>query len=172
MANTFDFLAKVELATDTATIDFTSIPQTYTDLCLKLSLRLSTNSVDAYMRVNNNSGGNYNYSFYRWNAVVGQATDKLSNQTIDNNFMYAVASSWTADAFGISTFYFNQYALTDQIKAYGGDSFTPQNSNDQWSQWHAGYWQQNSAINQITITNPSGSFASKSTAYLYGIKKN
>ena len=172
MANTFENIAKIDLTTDTSTIDFTSIPQTYTDLCLKLSLRLTTNSVDAYLTLNNASGAHYNYSYYRWNVAVGSATATVANQTQDNNFMYAVASTWTANAFGVATFYFNQYAKTDQLKPYGGDSFTPQNSTDQWAQWHSGYYQQNTAISRITITNPSGSFAAYSTAYLYGIKKN
>jgi hypothetical protein len=53
MANTYTLISSVTVGSGgAANIEFTSIPQTYTDLLYKISGRLSVDSASAFLRYN------------------------------------------------------------------------------------------------------------------------
>ena len=169
MASTYDLISSVTVGSGGASsIDFTSIPSTYTDLELKLSFRLSTNSVDMEMKFNNSSAAEYYWGYLRFNQAVGIAGGNSSAQTSDAYPMFSVASTWTSNTFGNASMYIPNYSVSSN-KTYIINSVTENNSNDTWGQLHNGGWRNTAAINRITFTNPSGNFAQYSTAYLYGI---
>jgi len=169
MANTYSLISSVTVGSGgAATIDFQSIPSTYTDILMKLSFRLDSNSVDTSLKFNNSSSAEYSYTYLRSNPDVGVASGRASGQTIDNYAMFSVASTWTSNTFGSAELYIPNYTLSN-YKSFSLGSVTENNLSDAWLQMHAGLWSNTAAINRLTFTNVSGGFAQYSTAYLYGI---
>ena len=79
MANTFEKIATVNVGSGGATsIDFTSIPQTYTDLMIKGSIRTDrgTYGVDETLLQFNGdtTAGNYNHRFLRGNGSAADSS--------------------------------------------------------------------------------------------------
>jgi hypothetical protein len=174
MANTFVKIASATVgAGGTSSIDFTSIPATYTDLCVKLSLRGSNN--DPYgLILTRLNGATSGYTTTRLYGYSGSGTGTGSDGNTGLTYLYGgypPAGTATANTFGSDEFYFPNYAGSTQ-KSYSQDSAPENNSGIVLSTLIAGLSTGTSAINQITFYNEYGNFVQYSTATLYGIKKN
>jgi hypothetical protein len=154
-----------------ANISFTSIPQTYTDLCLVLSARADTTIGDPY----------YN-SYLLTNAfpLGGGAPTKyllgngssVSGASDNNNILLlgVTSSGATANTFGNTSIYYSNYASTTQHKSVSINQASENNATQAASMISAGLYPANTAITSITIDPFStGNFVQYSTAYLYGI---
>ena len=177
MANTYTLISSVTVgAGGAASIDFTSIPATYTDLKLVLSLRGNAAQYDDYinLRFNNDSGANY--SARNLSAVGGGGVDSRSwsAQTYGYAFQIDAANS-TANTFGNVEIYIPNYTSSN-TKSFSNDGVAEQNG-DTWtnrqSSLNAGLWSGTAAINRITLSvGGSTLWVQYSTAYLYGIKNS
>jgi hypothetical protein len=150
-----------------ATIDFTSIPSTYTDLVLKTSLRgptgYASDTMDTYLRFN---GTTTNYSD-RLLYGTGSAAASLSETPTGINFR-VVGQNSTASTFGNAEIYIPNYAGSTN-KSVSVDAVTENNATSVLTQLEAGLWTNTAAINQITLVPFTTGFAQYSTAYLYGV---
>lgn len=161
-----------------STIDFSSIPSTYTDLCLKLSLRSSNNSNarDYFMmRFNGSSSSIYSNRWMMGYDGGSTVSNSGSAQSYQNTFV-GNANDATANTFGNAEIYFPNYAGSTN-KSLSADWVAENNASTFYAVGlTAGLWASTSAINQITIypgnPTPSGNFSQYSTAYLYGIKNS
>ena len=169
-SNTFTLISSVTVGSGgAASIDFTSIPATYTDLCLKLSLRSTrTSQPVADLRIAFN-GSTTSFSIrdlYGTGSAAGSATDTNYLGGID-------ASTATSNTFANQDLYIPNYAGSAN-KSFSVDSVSEDNtSGGAYAFLVAGLWSNTAAINQITFTtNSTFSFAQYSTAYLYGIKNS
>jgi hypothetical protein len=168
MANTYQLIASVTVGSGgAASIDFTSIPATYTDLALKLSTRSTSTDPDRasvlYAMKFNNTATTYTGRTLRTNG--------LSASSFGGGFYgYTAASNFTASTFDNTDIYIPNYAGSTQ-KSFSIDNSDEQNSAnyDSILALIAGLWDGTSAINRITFTLDDGNFAQYSTAYLYGI---
>jgi hypothetical protein len=146
-----------------ATIDFTSIPATYTDLVLYMSAR-STDLRALNIKFNNTS------TTYTVRHLDGDGASATSN-----NYSLAgdaVPSTATASVFGNNIYYIPNYAGSNQ-KSYSVDSVTENNGTTAYQHLTGGLWNGTSAITQITFNIvSSGNFAQYSSASLYGIKNS
>lgn len=150
-----------------ATITFNNIPQTYTDLVVKYSLRCDNGSVEMYATFNGDSTGKYTYILLRGNGAAGGASsDSGTNATY--NKQYINWSSTTSNIFGNGEMYIPNYTRSTN-KAYKSDMVTENNAVDAWSQLNAGLYTSTNAISSITFTANTGNFVQHSTAYLYGV---
>jgi hypothetical protein len=174
MANTFIKIASVTVGSGgTSGIDFTSIPQTYTDLCVKLSLRASNNDAYGLIRTRLN-GATSGYTTTRLYGYSGSGTGVGSDGNTGGTYLYGgypSANAATANAFGSDEFYFPNYAGSTQ-KSYSQETTGVNNSGIALQVLIAGIWTGTSAINQITFNNEYGNWLQYSTATLYGIKKD
>jgi hypothetical protein len=166
MPNTFELIASSTVgAGGVASIDFTSIPSTYTDLCLKVSVRINNTST-AFSTIEFNGSASSFSS--RWLDGSGSA---VSSGTTPSNT--AFASNWsgaTSNTFNNAEIYIPNYAGSNN-KSYSSDSVTENNATQAFADLIAGLWSNTAAINQVTVKPPSGtSFVQYSTAYLYGVK--
>jgi hypothetical protein len=169
MPNTYTLIQAITVGSGgQAAIDFTSIPSTYTDLCLKLSARGTTNNIaeNFTTRLNGSSS-----SIYTARLLYGQGASALSatsaNQAqLDYGLMPAVLA--TTSTFGNAEIYIPNYAGSTNKSLYV-DEVTENNATTSYIASIAGLWASTSAINQITLTASGGNFAQYSTAYLYGI---
>ena len=170
MANTFELIASSTVgAGGAASIDFTSIPSTYTDLCIKLSGRFDQSSDNAaYIRFNGDTGANYSYRYlYGSGAAAGSASASGDTRA---NAGIAVASSYTASTFSNSEIYVPNYANSSYAKSFSADNVQENNASTAYSTLVAGLWSSTNAINAIKLFPSSGNFVQYSTAYLYGVK--
>lgn len=179
MANTY-----VQIATSTvgvlgaSSIDFTSIPSTYTDLLIKMSLRSSNAdgfTGNATMRLNANSGSNY--SFRTLFAATTAAGSGNGSSGTSVTLGGTVGALLTANTFNNAELYLPNY-LSSSNKSFSVDTVSENNGSTDFT-WQsmmiAGTWSQTAAINQITIysgTVGSTNFTQYTTATLYGISKS
>jgi hypothetical protein len=170
MANTFELIASYAATGSVASIDFTSIPSTYTDLCLIHSIRSDRSSyVDGIqVRFNNDSGSNYSDRvLYGFGSGTGSSTNSPATWVSAGK---AAAATATASTFGNSSVYIPNYAGSTQ-KSVSADGVTENNATSAWAELDAGLWTGTAAINRITLYPALGTnFVQYSTAYLYGVK--
>ena len=153
-----------------ASIDFTSIPSTYTDLCLKVSLR-DTNAgaaIDGGIRLN---GATTNYS---WKQVKGNGAASSSSGGTTETLIYAWlhdGAGATASTFANIDIYIPNYAGSS-AKSISFDGVQENNATTAYAVLSAGLWNSTAAVNQVTIVTSGTAFAQYSTAYLYGIRNS
>jgi hypothetical protein len=173
MPTTFVKIAGVTVGAGGASnIDFTSIPSTYTDLCLKMSLRGSASFVYnyAYVTFNNDTAG----SPYAIRIVYGDGTTTGSTGYNTGNTPYISGnlsnySTGTSNTFSNSETYIANYAGSAN-KSVSIDAVAENNAASPNGVFMtAALWANSSALNRITVTPISGTFVQYSTATLYGI---
>ena len=146
-----------------ASIDFTSIPQTYTDLVVRLSGRSTTADADMYISFNSNTA-NYSRRVLRGNGSAASSTSGSDRYvgTIDS-------SGETASTFGNWEIYVPNYT-TSNNKSYSIDSVEENNATQAFQYMIAGLWSNSAAITSIKLEFiAAGTFAQYSTATLYGV---
>ena len=163
MANTYTLISSVAVGSGgAANIDFTSIPQTYTDLVLKLSGRRNSTTTRVDIKLNNSA---LNGSYIRLYDASGTAGSDSSSFL----FTQVPDSTITANTFSNVELYIPNYTSSN-YKSISQDQVRENNSATNTNSLMALLWSDTSAINQITlIPFSSGTFDQYSTAYLYGI---
>jgi hypothetical protein len=170
MATTYTLISSVTVGSGGASsIDFTSIPATYTDLVLKLSAR-GTFTGNAWqnlrLRFNGDSGSNYSYTVLV--ALDGSAVGGSETSTY-LRYSYMPYADATASTFTNNEYYIANYASSNQ-KSISYDSAAENNSSGVALGITSGKWNNSAAISSIAITpDLGGNWAQYSTAYLYGI---
>jgi hypothetical protein len=146
--------------TGTASITFSSIPQTYTDLVIVANC--SGPSGDPFVRLNGDSGANYSDTW-----VEGRASGAVSNRYTNRNFFYFGYEGTTRASIKMnSIFNIADYANTTTYKS----SIWRYGDVDYSVEAHVGLWRSTSAITSVVIGLTSGNFNSGSNVKLYGIE--
>jgi len=154
-----------------AAITFSSIPSTYTDLLIKISLRGSY-SVQAYsasLRFNSDTGNNYTtLSLYGSGTTFGSEVN-----TNISYILYAIdGDSSTSNTFANGEIYIPNYTGS-VAKSVLADSVTENNANAAYMYANSAIWTGTAAISTITLNAVSSyNFLQYSTATLYGISKS
>jgi hypothetical protein len=165
MPNTYTLIASSTVgAGGASSIDFTSIPSTYTDLVVKCSLRNSGTSQEFYVRFN---GSTTSYSD-KWLYGTGTAVASTTNTAID---LFSQGTNQSSGIFGSTEVYAPNYTSSN-YKSVSSDSVQEGTSNPIYCSLEAGLWSNTAAINQVTLVPSGGTFIQYSTAYLYGIKNS
>lgn len=157
-------IASVEVGSAGASsINFASIPQGYTDLCLKLSGRGSRAAVFDYYQIK------FNTSTTSFSGRYLFANGSTAASGTETNYAGTVSSATaTASTFGNTEIYIPNYAGSTN-KSYSVDSVTENNATTSEMAFYAGLWSNTSAINQVTIIAANGNLVANSTFTLYGI---
>jgi len=165
MANTYALISSVTVGSGgAATIEFSSIPATYTDLVVKLSANSTTQT--PRVRFNNSSS-----SIYSERLLYGQGSSAASASNTNTAYFdwVALCINNGANIFSNSEFYIPNYAGSNN-KSVSSDSVTEINSSTGNNLYlDAGLWASSAAITSIQMFFGSGNFLEYSTAYLYGI---
>jgi hypothetical protein len=172
MANTFIKIATVTVgAGGASSLAFTSIPQTYTDLCIKFSGRFSNDP---------NSGSNswVELGFNGQGAAVNntgrilQGNGTNASSSTNYTYIYIPTSGATANTFSNVSIYIPNYTSSNQ-KTFSTDSVSENNASFAVAQLADNLWTGTAAINAFTIHQRSGyTFQQHSSATLYGIKNS
>jgi hypothetical protein len=172
MAATFTKIATVTVGSGgSSSIDFSSIPSTYTDLQLITSLRGSTNNsgntLGLYIKINN---ATTNLSWRSLGDSNGSAFSQANSTNYTRTSINDTGS--TSNTFSSAYFYFANYTSSN-YKSFSIDSVVETNNSTPVDLEMVSFlWSSTSAINQITLTPESPLFAQYSTATLYGISKS
>jgi hypothetical protein len=153
------------LATTAASIEFISIPQTFTDLVLLFSLRGNhTTAVDSQFAFNNSTSG--------FNTVTLQGTGTARSTFSSGNRAFQIpGSDATANTFTSDSLYIPNYAASGS-KSFSVDHTRENNTTSATTiEMTAGHWASSSALTAVRITVNSGSFVAGSTISLYGITR-
>ena len=171
MANTYTLIQSVTVGSGgTTAIQFSSIPQTYTDLQVVLSLRDTTSAVSVISQftVNAISSG---YSFTRLRGD-GSTVDSYaeSAQGAINLYNTSVGASATASVFSNYQIYIPNYSGATN-KSFSIDSVTENNATNAFQVLFAGLLSNTAAITSLTFT-ANTLYSQYSSASLYGIKNS
>lgn len=148
-----------------SSIEFTSIPQTGTDLVLVLSLRNSAGAVRTTLpiRFNSSTTGFTNQQVYGTGSVAGAGTGGRYVVSSDGD-------SATANTFSNAQVYIPNYTGATS-KIFSIDSVLENNSAESQQDLFAGLWADTAAITSITIEGDGVTINQYSTASLYKITK-
>jgi hypothetical protein len=162
-------IATQTLTSTAASITFSSIPQTFTDLQLVISARTgrAVDPDDAVsVKFNSNTSG-YTNRILQGNGSVASSSTGFFGQ----GFYLATANGAgsTSNTFGNSSVYIPNYAGSTN-KSVSSDNVVENNATQAPINLIAGLWSNTSAITSITCDNFSvTNFAIGSTFALYGI---
>ena len=165
--STYTPLYSQTLASSAATVTFSNIPTTYTDLRVVVSSRVTgaqnSGAMDVYAYYNGDQGTNYSMT-----QLSGNGSAATSNRSSNSTYAYVGISSNSSDnGYPVSTFDIMNYASTASFKA----TITRINSASNQVAARAILWRSTSPVTSITLyPELSLSFASGSTFTLYGIK--
>ena len=153
-----------------ASIDFTSIPATYTDLKLVMSARIEASYRQVIIKFNNSSAD------FTFRNILGDGASTASYTQASygyNLIGYApLAGTDTASTFGNMEIYIPSYASAN-FKSISVDSVHETNAATAYATLEAGLWSQTAAITQLTLLPYGGNdFDQYSSATLYGIKSS
>ena len=173
MANTYKKIQTVTVgAGGASSIDFTSIPQTYTDLKIVVSSRSNRSGEpvgDFGIRFNGDSAANYSMRALSSNGTTA-SSNAASGQT-SVIFMLQNGPTSTASVFSNGEIYIPYYTSGTQ-KSCGIDNVTEHDGTTIYTRLVAGLWTGTAAITQVTLLdNNSATIQQYSTATLYGIFK-
>ena len=166
MANTFIKIQTLTLTGTQANIEFTSIPQTYTDLKIVYSLRSNDTNVN---------GGNFFYFQFNGAGFSNLSAKALGGNgssifnTSGNVYGFMNPSDFTSSVFSAGEFYIPNYTLANN-KSYFSDSANETNATGANMVLYAGLWSDTAAVTSIKLVPYSGSFVQYSEATLFGIK--
>lgn len=175
MPDTFIKIASVTVGSGgAASIDFTSIPATYTDLLIYTSSKnTSAGAVSDMYLTFNNSGG----TAYSERTLFGTGSSALSESFTSQAFIpragYSTGTAFTTGAFSNNLYYIPNYAGSNN-KTLSIDSVMEDNGTGSYMGLFAGLWANTAAITSVKLTPYAtiGNFAQYSTAILYGIKNS
>lgn len=147
-----------------SSIDFSSIPSTYTDLCIKLSVR--PNSADSIaVKFNNSTTGYTSKNLEGSGSSASSGNNPASGRYIN----YALLT--TSNTFTSAEVYIPNYAGSNN-KSAQADGVGEANATLAYADLNAILWSNTSAINQVTLYFVSQNLVQYSTATLYGIKNS
>ncbi len=172
MANTYVPIATTTVgSTSVTTITFSSIPNTYTDLLLKVSARMDR----AVTRQSLNLWFNNSTGSWSGRRLAGYDSNSVLSDTASTTYYQipqGTGTNATSSTFSNSEFYIPSYNAS-RNKIISSDSVTENNSATSWIiDLGVGLWTSTSAITVIRIDGNGFNFLQYSTATLYGIKNS
>lgn len=156
---TYQALATVS-PSGTALITFSSIPATYTDLRIVVAGAVAAGSQNFWVQFNNDTATNYSRT-----ALSGDGASAASMRESSVNSIYIERYSYLTTGQSVHTVDVMNYANTTTYK-----TLLARGSNaGVGTSLIAGLWRSTSAITEIDLIISSSTFATGSTATLYGI---
>lgn len=174
MPATYQLIASNTLSSSAASVTFSSIPATYTDLVLKYTFRggnATNGPINQLVRFNGSSATNYSLT-----NLVGLSTSPLSTrESNESRFLtFAVGNSSTSNTFSSNEVYIPNY--TGSANKVASQFDAAENNSSTAFEWGVGvraYLRSvTDAITSITIDGNGNNIVAGSSFFLYGIKSS
>ena len=169
MATTYTLISSNTLGSSVASVTFSSIPSTYTDLILYYSVRTArVAGIDLLrIRINTDTTAN-NFKYMRLSSDASTA----SSDSGINLVGYADDTSNTTNTFSSGEIYIPSYNSSSN-KPYNAYGATENNTTTAYMAMFGNLWLGTSAINQIIISSDNTqNLLANSSFHLYGIKNS
>lgn len=172
MPSTYTLISSNVLTGSAASVTFSAIPSTYTDLILKWSARDVSGSANYDIQCEFNSSGGTSYSTTQ---VYGNGSGTFSNVYSNAAYGrtgYSESSDSVANTFSNDEIYIPSYTAS-QNKPFSSFGATENNSATSrvLVSAMASLWRNTSAITSIKLSS-GGTFATGSSFFLYGISNS
>ncbi len=172
MANTYTLIASNTLSTTAASVTFSSIPATYTDLVLKFLVRSDESGAtrsNIIMKINGTTA-NYSYTRLIGNGSTASSSRVSSGAEFDLGDISGAAG--TSNTFTSGELYIPSYTAS-QNKPISSFLAQENNTTSAFIRPYANLWSNTSAITSLAFTVNGGfNFVTGSTFWLYGIKNS
>jgi len=147
-------------------IQFTSIPQTYTDLVVLVSVRSGSSNDVLFLRINGSTAAT-NSKILEGNGSTASANSSTTNTFVRFGTITSAASS---NSFSNGAAYLPNYTGA-ATKTVSIDYVSENNGTTAYQTLVGGSFPITDAITSLLVSNTGSSIAQHSTAYLYGILK-
>ena len=177
MPSTYTLISSNVLTSSAASVTFSAIPSTYTDLVLRCTTRLTSstggnNSFPFLIGLNGSTGTATSETALRGN---GSVVAGIRNTAYGGSyFNYSPAEDATANTFSNIEIYVPNYANSSYYKPYSGFSVTENNATTAFITADAALRSDTAAVTSIILAqnNAIFTFNAGSSFYLYGIKNS
>jgi hypothetical protein len=176
-AGAFELITTTLLSTTATTVTFSSIPQTYKHLQIRVTLRTNQSSVQGFALTyaNGNNGSPFNKSSHQ---LIGNGSTVSSGYNTDYGDLNLLpgatpGNNASAGIFGATIIDVLDYTSTVKNKTFkslGGYVNSGSTNNDRRIGLYSGLWNDLTTISSITISASGASFVSGCRFSLYGIK--
>lgn len=171
MATTYTLISSNVLSSTAASVTFSAIPATYTDLVLRITARGTrvNQSVYTYIQFNSDTASNYSYT-----ALAGDGAAASSYRGTSTTFGISgrnSAASGTSNTFSSQEIYIPSYTVS-QNKPFSGIGIAENNTTTAYIEADANLWRNTAAITSILIYPANNDWDTGSSFYLYGIKNS
>lgn len=172
MPVTYNLIASNTLSSSAASVTFSAIPSTYTDLVLRVSSRSDNATIYETMKITYNNNTSAIYSTTRLiDDSSGTVTSTRQTGRTNFNDPYNSGTSATSNTFSSVEIYVPSYTVS-QNKPISVFAVGENNATDAAISVRANLFSSTAAISSIEIANFSGNFVSGSSFFLYGIKNS
>ena len=175
MPNTYSLISSNVLTSSAASVTFSAIPSTYTDLVLRTSTRIyvdgSTTSYPFNVSLNGTGTTSFSETLIRVSSTTNPSVRTTGQSAM--TFNYTPAELATANTFASGEHYIPSYTAS-QNKPFSGVGHAPNNALAGFMMdVNAGLYSSTSAVTSITCWNASTfTFVAGSSFYLYGISNS
>ena len=169
MAATYKLIETITVGSGgAASVTFSSIPQTYTDLVLKVSARTdrAAGVSDSVLVKFNNST-----TTYTGRILYGDGSSAASQSYSSTGGVSANSNTSTASIFANAEMYIPNYTGSTN-KSFSVDNVTENNGTQSYTILDAGLWSTTSAITSLVCAGANGNLMQYTTLSLYGIKNS
>lgn len=169
MAATYRLIETITVGTGgIASVTFSSIPQTYTDLVLKVSARTdrAAGVSDSVLVKFNNST-----TTYTGRILYGDGSSAAAQSYSSTGGASAVSNTATASVFSNAEMYIPNYTGSTN-KCFLVDNVTENNGTQSYTVLDVGMWSTTSAITSLVCAGANGNLMQYTTLSLYGIKNS
>lgn len=169
MPTTMKLIAKNVLSTSAASVTFSGVPSTYTDLRLEISARSAASSLTSDVKVRFNGATTDALHTAGWLRGTGSAAStSASSFGLLGLCPGATASANTFASMSVDIPFYSG----SRLKRYSAFAASEDAATTAYLYLTAGAWDSTAAITSISILIDGGSsFLSGSSFYLYGITK-
>lgn len=158
---TYESIASYTLTSNTASVTFSSIPATFTDLIITANFGMQSSNGDLWIRFNGDTASNYS-SVEGYANSGGRTVERLTNQT----YARWIYGNLSGNRLNTGIAHVGNYANTGGFK-YMVQRF---DSLGRVLGYRVCSWRSTSAISTILVYGSNQDIATGSTISLYGIK--
>jgi hypothetical protein len=162
MAITYEPIATTTLGSAAASVTFSTISGSYTDLVLVFFTPSNSINDDMYLQYNSDTGSNYSNTTLRGNGTTASST-RGSNTT---GARFSDQSSPTTSTSNTAIIHIMNYANTTTYKT----NISRSNNASTGIDAMVTLWRNTAAITSVKVYPASGNMATGTIATLYGIK--
>jgi hypothetical protein len=174
MPSTYEPIATQTLSSAATSVTFSSIPSTYTDLVIILSVQ-STSAANTdtryWLRYNNDSATNYSTTYLVGNGTSVSSTRDSNRSQIDNLTPISTTAEFTPVTYNVFNYSNATTYKTTLQRAGQQNNNTGVGGTGSFMGTAVSLWRSTAAINRVDVVCAvNGQFAIGSTFTIYGIK--